>query len=157
MEKGIRNSQAFGEIAWLFTQSELHRQWPISSLLRWIVPAISLQQYRIYHQDSVPKGYISWAKLSPEMEREYALSPQSLQPKDWSSGDRYWLIDFVSPFGHTKEIIKDMKSNLFPDTQGRAIRLYKNKPETRIAYIHGENISRKMKEIVKQPTVNIQS
>lgn len=155
MERSIRNSQVFGEVAWLFTQSELHRDWPISSLLRWVIPAISLQQYRIYHQDGAPKGYISWAKLSPDVEREYALCPESLQPKDWNSGDRYWLVDFISPLGHTKEIIKDIKHNIFPDTQGRAIRLYKGKPETRIAYIHGVNISKNIADVVKQPSVDI--
>ena len=46
--------------------------------------------------------------------------------EDWKSGDNGWIIDFIAPFGHAKQIIKDLRNNIFKGKQGKALRFNKD-------------------------------
>lgn len=155
MDKQVANAHLFGEIVWLLAQSSLHKSWSIEGVLKWVSPAMSLRQYRLYHRDGKPVGYVSWAKLSPEVESRFALHPRTLQPREWNSGDRWWLIDFVAPFGDAKTMIRDIRKTQFPEGQARALRLDKSGDGLRIAYFHGVDVSRNIKTFKRQPTVDI--
>ena len=60
-------------------------------------PPIALNQYRLFRFDNVPRGLITWARLSAEAERRY-VAGELLQPRDWQSGDRLWLLDMIAPY-----------------------------------------------------------
>ena len=149
------NSAVLGEVTWLMTQSELHRHWPISSIVQWVIPALMYDQYRLYRKNDKPIGYVSWGKLSAEVESRYALDPSSLQPKDWQSGDRIWLLDWIAPTGGTFEIARDLKTNVFPNDVGRAIRWKKGSDTLNIFYLHGANSIDKSRDHTANPTVDL--
>lgn len=151
----LDNAKLFGEICWLMTQSPLQQEWPIKSLKRWVLPALMHQQFRIYHREGIPVAYVSWAWMSKVIEERYVKSPNSLQPKEWKCGDRVWMVDFVAPFGDAKMVLADLRNNLFKDQQGRALRLCRNKPETRIIYFHGRGVSRNIASVHRQETVQL--
>lgn len=92
--------ELLGKILWLWSNSPLHRRWPVESAIHYIIPAIEHQQCALLKgADGMPRGYVSWAWLDLDAEKRYILNPNELQYTDWQSGDRLWFIDFISPFG----------------------------------------------------------
>ena len=129
-------SAVLGEVVWLYSISPLHHDWKISTIHRWIIPALRQKQYRIYHRGSKPIGFVSWAFLSEQVAGTYIDSPNSLRPQDWQSGDKRWFIDFIAPFGDTKEIIRDLRKR-FPNETGNALRVKPDKKGSRVMQVTG--------------------
>lgn len=149
------NSAVLGEITWLMAQSEMHKEWPIASIMQWVVPALLNNQYRLYRQGDKPIGYVSWGWFSEEVEKGYALDPTSLQPMNWKSGDRLWLLDWIAPVGGTSEIARDLKNNIFPNEVGRALRWKTTSDTMNIFYLHGKNAVEKSRDHNINPTVKL--
>jgi len=91
-------SHMLGEITWLLTQSPAHRHFALADLEWMVMPALLLQQYRLFHDGGRPIGAAIWGFLSPEAEAKLLLMPPRLRPDEWKSGDRCWLVDLVAPF-----------------------------------------------------------
>lgn len=125
----------------------------MGSLQQWLLPAIVTQQMRIYRKGGKPHAFVTWAKLSQEVEEAYVLNTSSLQPKDWRSGDRIWFIDWVAPFGGTWDMTRDLKENLFPDDVGRFLRMKEGSDTLRIHYVHGVNAIKKAQDRNQDPAV----
>jgi cytolysin-activating lysine-acyltransferase len=104
-----------GEIVWLMSQSQTHKQFFINDL-EWLVmtPAL-LQQYRLYYASDRPMGVLFWGFVDEEVEKRLVTGSAKLRPQDWKSGDKLWIVDIVAPFGGTEEMIKDLKLKVFPD------------------------------------------
>lgn len=151
----VLNSSVLGEVTWLMAQSELHRDWPIASVMQWVLPALMYNQYRLYRRGGKPVGYVSWARLSAEVESLYVRDPSSLQPADWQSGDRIWLIDWLAPDGGTFTIARDLKHNIFPNDVGRALRWKRSSDTLKIFYLHGQNALDKARDWERNPTVEL--
>lgn len=129
-----------GEITSLLLASDLHRDYRINDIGAVFLPPIHLNQFRIYKKDdSQPLGLITWARLTKEVEKQYVTGTYNLHPKDWNAGDQLWAIDFVAPFGHGKQILKDLRTNIFPNEVGKAIRIDKNGKPRGIMKLHGVN------------------
>lgn len=150
------NMSMLGEIVWLMAHSELHRDWPIASIFQWVVPALMHQQCRLYRRDGRPVAYVAWAYLSKEVEETYVLNPKSLQPKDWKSGDRGWLIDWIAPFGDSAAVMQDLREGIFKDEVGRALRVKPGSDEMQIIYVHGANASEKARDMKLNPPVDLE-
>lgn len=149
--------EVLGQVAWLMSQSPLHHKWAMASLLQWVVPALMHKQFRVYTQNGKPVAYVSWAWLSQEKESAYVLNPRGLQPVDWKSGGRLWIVDLISPFGATKEVLKDLRGNIFQDQVGRALRVKPGSDEMRIWYLHGTNALEKSRDLATSPTVQVRT
>ena len=67
------------------------------------------------------------------------------------------MIDFISPFGATKEVIKDLRRNIFKDQVGRALRVKPGSDEMRIWYIHGAEALEKSRDLATSPTVQLRT
>lgn len=149
------NLEILGEMCWLYSQSRVHQNWPMISLQKWLLPAILAQQMRIYRHDGRPHAFVTWAKLSKEVEEAYVRNTGSLQPKDWRSGGRIWLIDLIAPFGGMRHIAHDLKHNVFPDSVGRFLRVKQGNDTLRIFYVHGAEALAKARDPIQNPTVNL--
>lgn len=113
-----------GQITSLLLASELHRKYLINDIGAVFLPAIHLNQFRIYrNREGDPVGLITWAYMSKEIEAKYLSGKYTLKLEDWHSGNEGWVIDFLAPFGHTKSIIKDLRENVFPGQKGKAVRV----------------------------------
>jgi cytolysin-activating lysine-acyltransferase len=150
------NSAILGEVTWLMTQSDLHKGWPISSVIQWVVPALLYNQYRLYRNGDKPVGYVSWGRFSAEVETGYVRDPSSLQPKDWQSGERLWILDWIAPQQGTYEIAKDLKNNVFPDQVARALRWKRKSDTMNIFYLHGKNAVALARDHDSNPTVKLE-
>jgi cytolysin-activating lysine-acyltransferase len=145
-----------GEIVWLMAHSKLHQEWPIASIFQWVMPALIHKQCRLYRRNGRPVAYVAWARMSKEVEEAYVLNPKSLQPKDWTSGNIGWLVDWIAPFGDSHAVKKDLRNGIFKDEVGRALRVKPNSDEMRIIYVHGANAATKAKDENFNPAVDLQ-
>ena len=118
-----------GAVAWLMMQQAGARHTLLSELDWRVMPALVLEQAKLYMRDSAPIAYVSWAKLSDAAAQRYVEAPHHLTAADWKSGDQVWLIDLVTPFGGAAEVMKELRETVFagkaihqlmPDAQGHA-------------------------------------
>jgi cytolysin-activating lysine-acyltransferase len=113
-------AEALGEIVWLFSQSALHRHLKIADLEWSVMPAVLLEQFRLFTfgplpglenvrpedflpgfsregLEKMPLGVAFWGWLSEEAEMRIERG-ERLAHGDWKSGDRLWLLELISPF-----------------------------------------------------------
>lgn len=150
------NMTMLGEIVWLMAHSPLHKGWPMASIFQWVVPALMHKQCRLYQRDGRPVAYVAWARMSKEVEEGYVLNPRSLNPKDWTSGERGWIVDWIAPFGDSALVMKDLREGLFKDEVGRALRVKPGSDEMQIIYIHGANAAGKAQDPDMNPPVDLE-
>ena len=139
--------QLLGEVASLLMCSDLHRRYLINDLGAVFLPPLHLNQFRIYKRGDRPVAFITWARLTEEVEKKYMAGTYNLKPEDWNAGDRGWVIDFVCPFGDMKEITEDLRRNIFPDEVGKAIRIDADGNVKGLVKLHGINRAGDMKDI----------
>jgi len=144
-----------GEITWLMGHSKLHQDWPLRSIARWVLPALSAKQYRVFHREGRPTAYVSWAWMSKEVEEAYIKRTSSLDPKAWNSGDRGWIIDYIAPFGDARGVARFLKNELFVNDVGRALRVYAGRDTGYIRYLHGAKAVKKARDWKNNPTVQL--
>ena len=68
-----------------------------------------------YKKNQIPIGFVSWAFFSESIAQKYKQGNYHLTYDDWTSGDQLWFIDFIAPYGNIRSIVKDLKTNVFPD------------------------------------------
>jgi cytolysin-activating lysine-acyltransferase len=106
-ESDCSEAEIFGCVVWLWMNSKSQSDMPLSALSLWLLPALKLKQfvlaYEMDGQHTRPVAYMAWAQLSAETESRYVNnSALSLSPEEWRSGDRFWITDFFTPYGHAK-------------------------------------------------------
>lgn len=136
-----QNFAAMGKLSWLWMNSKLHADWSTRLMMRNLIPPISLGQFEILEKDGMPVAYASWAFLSPEAELRYIKSPSKIQLEDWTSGDRMWFIDYVSPFSarHTLELKSRLRGQ-FGDRFARSLRVTPGCNTARVVTYFGREV-----------------
>ena len=138
--------EVIGRVAWLWGCSPLHKDWFISLFHNNVLPAIVHKQYVLLTENNFPVAWCSWANLSLENEVKYILDTNSLVAGDWISGDRKWFIDWIAPFGHTRDLYKYMRKR-FPYSLFRAIHVTPQSSTGKVTEFHGgkidKNVARK--------------
>lgn len=97
----------------LASLSHVHRQNTLAQNFYGFETPLRLKQYNIFRDaGGYPRGFATFAGLSPDAERRYAVDQTPLKPEDWTSGPSFWIIDFVMPFGQAPQVIEKLKSDL---------------------------------------------
>lgn len=122
-------SQILGEVTWLMTQSAAHKQLFIGDLEWFCMPALLLEQFRIYNGPDAPAAAAFWAYVSDETHSRLKAGGQKLRSGEWSGGPHAWLIELVAPFGGQDEILADLASSVFA---GRAFSFHQVKGGQRV-------------------------
>lgn len=104
-----------GPIVWLMMQQSATRHTLLSELEWRVMPALMLKQAKLYMREESPLAYVSWARLSDEVAARYRQAPHHLTASDWNSGDQIWLIDLLTPFGGAKDLLEELRREVFPD------------------------------------------
>ena len=140
-------SRLLGDIVILMMQSKLHRSYFIEDIYNCILPAIDLNQFRIYYKkNGHPIGFVCWAFLTEEKESAYLKAEYSVQQEDWNCGDKLIVTDLIAPIGHVRKITKDLTHNIFPDKIGKYLKL-KEKGKIGVAKtFYGKNTRNKKKK-----------
>lgn len=148
-------AEALGQITWLLSQSAQHRELKIKDLEWSFMPAILLEQFRVFRfgplpgldatalqaaapagitkegLEQMPLGVAIWAKLSEAAEAKLE-SGERLVLEDWRSGDRVWLVELITPFANAQNkiaeaMLLDLMQGPFKDV---AFHLHRTDPAT---------------------------
>jgi cytolysin-activating lysine-acyltransferase len=104
--------------------SSLHQKYPISAIAERFVPSLIHNQFRYYEINGSPIGFVNWAWLTDEIEEKYKTAKYVLNLDEWRGGKNLWFPEFIAPFGHTRFIVKDLRTNIFPKgTPAKAFRI----------------------------------
>ena len=99
-------SQVLGEITWLMTQSPRHKSIPLGDLEWLVMPAILLQQFRIFYKGEQPVGVALWALVDEIVAKRIDGGDKRLTAVEWKSGANMRIVDIVAPFGGEAEMRK---------------------------------------------------
>ncbi|AUI65284.1 MULTISPECIES: toxin-activating lysine-acyltransferase [Glaesserella] len=138
-----------GHVAWLWANSPLHKDWPISLFAKNILPAIQHNQYVLLMRDEFPVAFCCWANLTLANEVKYVCDVTSLTLEDWNSGERKWFIDWIAPFGDNNMLYQHMRKK-FPYDVFRAIRVYPGSTEAKIIHVQGGKVDKSIAKKLKQ-------
>lgn len=116
------SAEVLGAVVWLWMHSEFHRELALETLPTVLLPVIEKQQYLLVSEDGKPVFFLSWMWMDEAAERRYLEQPGVMtQERDWFSGQRLWLRDWVAPFGHTVTMKNLVTGYLFPEHCMRAL------------------------------------
>lgn len=114
-----------GEMVWVCSQSPIYKNLKISDIEWLLMPAILLEQYRVFHHEKTPIGFALWAFLSEEVEKRMNDDMEQgkrimLTPQEWKSGERLWLMEMIVPTANeqnklTHILMADLIKNVFKD------------------------------------------
>ncbi|MCE0829055.1 toxin-activating lysine-acyltransferase, partial [Buttiauxella sp. A2-C2_NF] len=83
-----------------------------------------------------------WAWFDEDAEQRYLTRLPLPQENDWRCGNRMWAIDLVAPFGHTRQMINLVLSELFPEHCFRALWHRGRERGKRVKHFRGYRVSR---------------
>ncbi len=121
--KVMRKVPLLGTVSWLMLASQSTRHALLSDLEWRVMPPLMLNQAKVYLRDETPVAFVSWARLSPEVARRFRCLPHRLTPADWHSGEEFWVVDLLAPFGGAREVMKDLRENVLPGQVVRQLAL----------------------------------
>ena len=102
-----------GAVSWLMMQQSATRHTLLSELEWRVMPALVLDQAKLFMKDNAPVAYVSWARLSSDVAKRYQEAPHHLSVSDWKSGEQIWIVDLCAPFGGMQEVMKDLRESVF--------------------------------------------
>ena len=85
-----------------------------------MAPSLPLGQF-LYGVDAsgAPSAFCNWAWLSPEPLEDVLAAGRDLRADEFRSGDRPLFYEFLSPFGHARQIVRRLREQ--PQFRGRRI------------------------------------
>ncbi|MDH5822290.1 toxin-activating lysine-acyltransferase [Luteimonas sp. RD2P54] len=148
-------AEALGQVVWLLSQSPLHRQMKLKDLEWSFMPAILKEQFRIFRFgplptlaamnptefklagfskegiEQLPLGVAIWAHLSEAAEAKLERG-EHLDEADWQSGDRLWVVEFVTPFATTENKLGEamMLDLMGGPLSGKTFYLHRTDPQS---------------------------
>ncbi|MEX0278337.1 MAG: toxin-activating lysine-acyltransferase [Ruegeria sp.] len=102
----------FGVLFYLASLTKTHRSRTLGQVLYAFETPLRLGQYHIFRQNGFPRGFVTFAGLSPEAEHRYAVQEKPLKEADFTCGSSFWIIDLVAPFGQTNQIVEILKTEI---------------------------------------------
>ncbi len=118
-QKVMKKSPLLGPVTWLMLTGAATRNTLLSELEWRVLPALVLDQAKLYFREGSPVAYASWAMLSDTAAQRYRQAPHHLAASDWHSGSQIWLVDILAPFGGAQQVLADLRENVF---KGQSIR-----------------------------------
>lgn len=136
--------ECLGSAVWLWINSKNHCQIPLYLLSNMLFPSIEKKQFVLIFEENKPVFFMNWALMNEQSEMKYLQFKTSakLDPIDWNSGKRFWIIDWVAPFGHTRDVMFFLRDHVFSKTCGRYLYHRGNETGRKIYDFKGKNISK---------------
>ncbi len=108
----------------LLSKSEFHAKFNMGDYFRVeVFPPIFANQARFYvTDDGLPTAMATWAWLSEEVEHEIHTTGRALRQEEWNCGDRLFFNDWITPYGNIREVVKDMRTVVFPQHHATSVR-----------------------------------
>lgn len=124
----ISLESTLGAIVLLASRSQSHKFLFMSDLEWLVMPAIAQKQFMLFRNPkNEPVAFVSWAKVSVDVEKRLLSGQTKLQPQDWNSGDKLYVMDVVSPFAQGKEVLNQLQQNQLKGQDVNILRPSKDK------------------------------
>ncbi|SLN16943.1 Hemolysin-activating lysine-acyltransferase HlyC [Pseudoruegeria aquimaris] len=120
-----------GAMVYLSALTATHRNRSLLQAVNAFETPLRLKQYKIFRQNGFPRAFVTYAGLSPEVERRFAIDHAPILGEDYASGPSFWIVDLVSPFGQIRQIAEIMRRTI-PFDRMRANRLDSDMSRPRI-------------------------
>lgn len=137
--------RVYGDLAFLAFRSPRHQTMTLAETRRYFEPPVELGQFRVFRFDDVPRGMFTWALMNKTSERKL-VTGAALEPADWQSGNRLWIIDILAPYrGLTASMVRwIMVPGNFTDKSFRFRRVGPDNSTRRIVHIdfHRKSLSK---------------
>lgn len=101
-----------GAMLYLAGLTDTHRIRSLSQAIYAFETPWRLGQYHIFRQNGYPRGFVTFAGLSPEAEKRFAVEGEALTDMDFTSGTSFWIVDLVAPFGQIRQIVDILKRDI---------------------------------------------
>lgn len=120
----ISMESCIGAVSMLAAKSTNHKHLFFSDLEWRFLPPIMLKQFKVFRSEkNIPMAFVSYARISEEIEKRILSGDLRLAPKDWNSGDRLWIIDVIDPLGGgTTAILKQLEENDFKGQNAKILK-----------------------------------
>lgn len=102
----------FGAMLYLSALTSPHNTRTLAQGVYTFETPLRLGQYHIFRQNGFPRGFVTFAGLSSEAERRFAIEGQALTDRDYRSGPSFWIVDLVAPFGQIRQIVDILKRDI---------------------------------------------
>ncbi|MCE7901242.1 MAG: toxin-activating lysine-acyltransferase [Gammaproteobacteria bacterium PRO9] len=89
----------------LMSSSPFHKAWTPRDVLQWILPPMALGQYVLATSGGVGVAFATWAFVDDEG-HQLLKAGRALKPEQWKSGQHIWVVDFIAPFGHCRDLAR---------------------------------------------------
>jgi cytolysin-activating lysine-acyltransferase len=86
------------------TQSPRHKSIPLGDLEWLVMPAILLQQFRMFYKGEQPVGVAVWALVDDLVAKRIDAGDKRLTAVEWKSGANMRVLDVIAPFGAETEM-----------------------------------------------------
>lgn len=151
-------AHTLGEMVWLMTRSPLHKHLKLADLEWLLMPAILMNQFRLFRAGEQVVGMALWAYITPAQAEEMGKTGR-LSAEDWRHGTdvlqlvkdqqsgkqvelaepalkdgelELWLVDFIVPFATAENKLAQacMADLVRGPLQGKKLRMHKTDPKT---------------------------
>lgn len=108
----------------LLARSDYHQRFEMGEYLEIeVLPPLWCSQTRFYlSQDGSPTAMVTWAWLSEEVQADIHATGRALTEDEWNCGERLFFNDWITPYGNTRDVLKDMTHNVFPNEVATSLR-----------------------------------
>lgn len=110
-----------GPALWLYARDPLKKFMFMADIDWALLPPVILDQCRLYTKDGIPFAFFTWALVNDAVDQRLRSGTPRIAPHEWQSGQHLWLIDVVTPFGKTEEMIDELRSAQFPNLKISAL------------------------------------
>ena len=101
-----------GAATWLMMHSPEHRHLLLSDLEWRLLPPLRLGQCRLFQERGKPVAFVTWARLTEEVEARCKSRTARLKPNEWNDGERIYVVDVVTPFGGRTQVLDAIRDVL---------------------------------------------
>lgn len=145
---GHGETEVLGAATWLWMHSLKHRSLPVIALSQTLLTPLKAQQFILVSEAGPggavrPVAYLGWGNFDAETEARYlqAGTTALLRNADWNSGDRMWITDWVTPFGHAPQL-RRIVGTLLANSCFRALYHRGVEHGQRVMAMRGDRVSR---------------
>lgn len=143
---GSGTGEVFDAVIWMWMQAKTLGKLPLRDLSSTLVPALKCQQFILASAymdgEFKPVAYLAWANMSAEAEARYLCNPtMAIKPADWASGDRMWITDWFTPFGHARSFQFSV-GHLLAYRCARALYHRGDEDGRRVLHFRGDEVTR---------------
>lgn len=104
-------SKAVVDCLYLLNQSPNHTHYTLSEFNSYIIYPILHDKLRIFYDQDKPVSLVTWCWFTNEQAELFFDGQFHPTESDYArtTGDQLWGIEFISPFGHARQTMKNMK------------------------------------------------